>query len=173
MENDPGYFGIGFYFTSYIDYALLYQFAFTKLKTIQEIEKYILEKENGEFQIMLFLINLGNCEEMNQFPLKHPLKQFKGKHLPSQIDSRHVFVGRKKIRSINFLPSIIYPESDVTYDEYVVRDKFRTLPQVILKFKISSNKSQEIPNKEEIISNEFQKIPKMIIDQAQLKKQMS
>lgn len=94
-----------FYFTSFIDYALLYQFYATKIRNIFELEKYIFEKERSEFQIMLFLVNLGKCEEIPKQVKFHHKKEtwpFFGKDLSDEIDSRHIIVGRKKFKEHEF-----------------------------------------------------------------------
>jgi hypothetical protein len=75
---------------------------------------------------MMFLINLGKCQDWNQ--------EFDwGSH--PDLDSLHVTVGRND-NTLDFYPKEITPNSDVYFDEYVIKDKYHTLPQYVLTFQI-------------------------------------
>jgi hypothetical protein len=133
--TDSGYFGKGFYFTSYIDYALFYQLNKWNISKLREE----IKKTHNTFKMMVFLVRLGNCQELNK---SHPMKPgdehllFIGTEFPDDLDSRHIIVGRKANNNQVFFPIECYPNSDLVFDEYVIKDKYNALPQFTIKFKI-------------------------------------
>lgn len=132
-KTDSGFFGKGFYFTSFIEYALFYQF---HKSSLADLETFI-SNQNNEFRIMFFLVNLGICEEFNE---KYPCKtekdwnSVKGKDFIFNIDSRHVLIGQQAADSLVFVPSELTPNSKLFFDEYIIKDKYHSLPQFTLKF---------------------------------------
>jgi hypothetical protein len=58
--NHLGFFGKGFYLTSFLEYALFYQLNVCELGSL---EQKIIHK-NKSFKILLFLVNLGKCQNL-------------------------------------------------------------------------------------------------------------
>lgn len=133
--TDPGWYGEGFYLTSYLDYALMYQ---EKTGNFENIRCKI---KDHPFRMMVFLCNPGKIENFN---LKNPkttkeARCNEGKELPKDIDCRFVEVGRQGTTTICFYPKELTPASDFFFDEYVINNRSRVIPQCVLTLGFANN----------------------------------
>jgi hypothetical protein len=121
---DPGWYGVGFYLTSFLDYALCYQYqkmTFSSSSILDEIST-LIQNDGGSFKILLMLCNLGNCQRINR-------KQT-GRKLKSGVDSHYIVVQRG-------LPVPNQPLADYPiFDEFVLKDKHAICPQFIVTFRL-------------------------------------
>jgi hypothetical protein len=119
-STDPGWYGVGFYATSYLDYALCYQYqnySFTRQDVLGYVAG-IIRSRGGTFKMLLLVCNLGNCRTINSL--------ITGTNLPNGIDSHYVRVQRGK-------PVPAVPDPDIPiYNEFVLKNKYTLTPQFIL-----------------------------------------
>jgi hypothetical protein len=117
-------FGNGFYLTSFLDYALCYQYQ-TRPFTGDAVRTKIvpkIEKNNGSFNILLMLCNLGNCRTITGPHNK--------KELPEGCDSHYTLVQGGG-------PAHNPPRPDFpVYDEFVVKNKYAIFPQFIVTLRL-------------------------------------
>jgi hypothetical protein len=104
-----------------------------------DIINYLKDKKDT-FQMLLVLVNLGiNIQNFNQSFYKKYSTEFKkifGKPLPDNIDSRYIQVGRDKNNTLDFLPIEDHPNSDVNFDEFVVKNIYQALTSYVLIFTV-------------------------------------
>jgi hypothetical protein len=126
-DLDHGWYGSGFYLTSFLDYALCYQYdnnyTFSS-ETILETIEPLIRNNGGSFKILMMLCHLGNCRRINQ------RTNYKTGRWNPDIDSRYVVVQRG-----NPCPNPPAPDFPV-FDEYVFKDKRAICPHFIVTLQL-------------------------------------
>jgi hypothetical protein len=119
-STDPGWYGVGFYATSYLDYALCYQYQHYSF-TRQDVLGYVaglIRGRGGTLKMLLLVCNLGNCQTIN--------RRIDGTKLANGVDSHYV-----RVQKGQPVPTI--PDPDVPiYNEFVLKNKYALTPQFIL-----------------------------------------
>jgi hypothetical protein len=125
-QTDGGWYGVGFYLTSFLDYALCYQYKiydFSANNILNNIQS-IIRGAGGSLRILLMLCNLGNCRTIGEFHMNEPL--------PNGVDSYYIRVQAGK--PAKHPPHSGYP----IFDEFVFKNKYSILPQFIVTLKLRS-----------------------------------